>query len=267
MQGRRVVEASGNSLSSHIKEIGIKSRLIKKQFGENSNIRVTDIDSYRTCHRKFFIEKILKLEPSETKEYEIEAMLLGTIIHEIMEELMAKSRSYRDYDEMKAEAEKLLGKLLDEKPLENYWKNFIRDSFLSILPEIYEIESGLRDEGYSFMKAEALVEGEVIKNIKLKGKIDRIDIKIQNSKLKVESSKNNKPVTDNEVELIDYKTGAAQLSRAEILNKGASLQLFLYAALMKSLGFKVTPQAYTLSKTPKSHGCWEKKTAIQWMIT
>ncbi|MDP1759309.1 MAG: PD-(D/E)XK nuclease family protein, partial [Thermodesulfovibrionales bacterium] len=71
-------------LSSHIKEIGVKSRLIKKQFGENSNIRVTDIDAYRTCHRKFFIEKILKLEPSETKEYEIEAMLLGTIIHEIM---------------------------------------------------------------------------------------------------------------------------------------------------------------------------------------
>ncbi|MEK7712721.1 MAG: PD-(D/E)XK nuclease family protein, partial [Nitrospirota bacterium] len=220
-------------LSSHIKEIGIKSRLIKKQFGENSNIRVTDIDSYRTCHRKFFIEKILRLEPSETKEYEIEAMLLGTIIHEIMADLMAKSRSYRDFDEMKAEAEKLLGKLLDEKPLENYWKNFIRDSFLSILPEIYEIESELRDEGYSFMKAEAPVEGEVIKNIKLKGKIDRVDIKIQNSKFKVQSSENS------EVELIDYKTGAAQLSRAEILNKGASLQLFLYAALMKSLGFKV----------------------------
>jgi len=224
-------------LSSHIKEIGIKSRLIKKQFGENSKIRVTDIDSYRTCHRKFFIEKILKLEPSETKEYEIEAMLLGTIIHEIMEELMAKSRSYRDFDEMKADAEKLLAKLLAEKPLENYWKNFIRDSFLSILPEIYELESELRAEGYSFMKAEVLVEGEVIKNIKLKGKIDRVDIKIQNSSRtsrdKIKSSENN------EVEIIDYKTGAAQLSRTEIVNKGASLQLFLYAALMKSLGFKV----------------------------
>lgn len=226
-------------LSSHIKEIGIKSRQIKKQFGENSNIRVTDIDSYRTCHRKFFIEKILKLEPSETKEYEIEAMLLGTIIHEIMAELMAKSRSYRDFDEMKAEAEKLLVKLLAEKPLENYWKNFIRASFLSILPEIYELESELRAQGYSFMKAEVPVEGEVIKNIKLKGKIDRIDKKVESSKLKIESSKNNKPVTDNEVELIDYKTGAAQLSRTEIVNKGASLQLFLYTALMKSLGFKV----------------------------
>ena len=74
-------------------------------------------------------------------------MLLGTIIHEIMADLMAKSRSYRDFDEMKAEAEKLLGKLLDEKPLENYWKNFIRDSFLSILPEIYEIEKRTQRRG------------------------------------------------------------------------------------------------------------------------
>ena len=220
-------------LSSHIKEIAVKGRLIKKRFGENSNIRVTDIDSYRACHRKFFIEKILGIEPLKTKEYEIEAMLLGTIIHEIMEELMTKS--FAGINEMKAEAEKLLSKLLPEKPLENYWKNFIRDSFLSILPEIYELEAELRDEGYSFMKAEAPVEGEVIKGIKLKGKIDRIDIKIQNSKFKVQSSENN----ENEVELIDYKTGAAQLSRTEIINKGASLQLFLYAALMKSLGFKV----------------------------
>ncbi|MDP1758316.1 MAG: PD-(D/E)XK nuclease family protein, partial [Thermodesulfovibrionales bacterium] len=236
-------------LSSHIKEIGIKSRLIKKQFGENSKIRVTDIDSYRTCHRKFFIEKILRLEPSETKEYEIEAMLLGTIIHEIMAELMAKP--FAGFDEMKAEAEKLLGKLLDEKPLENYWKNFIRDSFLSILPEIYEIESELRDEGYSFMKAEAPVEGEVIKNIKLKGKIDRVDIKTEHQSSRAAEQQFKMKVhptallrycatANNEVELIDYKTGAAQLSRTEIVNKGASLQLFLYAALMKSLGFKVT---------------------------
>ena len=65
------------------------------------------------------------------------------------------------------------------------------------------------------------VEGEIIEGIKLKGKIDRVDKK------------------DDVVELIDYKTGSAQLNRLEVLNKGASLQLFLYAALMKSLGFKV----------------------------
>jgi len=231
-------------LSSRIKEIKLKNSLIKKRFGEKSGIRVTDIDSYRTCPRKFFIEKILRLEPSKTKDYEIEAMLLGTIIHEIMEALM--SRSFAGYNEMEAEAEKLLAKLLADKPLENYWKNFIRDSFLSILPEIYEIESGLKEDGYVFMKAETPVEGEVIKNIKLKGKIDRIDKKVRSEKLEVRSSEEN----DNEVEIIDYKTGTAQLSKTDILNKGANLQLFLYAALMKAYGFKVNRAGiYSLKET------------------
>lgn len=207
-------------LSSHIKEISnIKTYLAKKYFGINSHIPVTNIDYYRTCPRKFFIEKILKLEPPETKEYKVETMLLGTIIHEIMEKLM--SNPFTTFDEMRLNAENIFKKILDEHPIENYWKNFIRDSFLSILPGIYEIESKLTDEGYSFMEAEVSVEGEIIKGIKLKGKIDRVDKK------------------DGVVELIDYKTGSAQLSRLEVLNKGASLQLFLYAALMKSLGFKV----------------------------
>lgn len=209
-----------NLLSSYIKEIGnIKTYLARKYFGINSRIPVTNIDYYRTCPRKFFIEKILKLEPPETKEYKVETMLLGTIIHEIMEKLMSKP--FTTFDEMRLNAENIFKKILDEQPIENYWKNFIRDSFLSILPDIYEIESKLTDEGYSFMEAEVSVEGEIIEGIKLKGKIDRVDKK------------------GDVVELIDYKTGPAQLNRLEILNKGASLQLFLYAALMKSLGFKV----------------------------
>jgi len=207
-------------LSSHIREINrIKSPVVIKKFSENSKIRVTDIDYYRTCPRKFFIEKILSFEPVEIKEYKIEAMLLGEIVHKIMEKLV--QTQFKDYDEMTENAEKLFKDLLDKYPLEDYWKNFIKDSFLSILPEIHEIESKLAHEGYSFTEAEKSVEGEVINGIKLKGKIDRVDRK------------------DDSVELIDYKTGTAQLSRSEILNRGATLQLFLYAALMKSLGFKV----------------------------
>lgn len=211
-------------LSSHVKEISnIKEKFIEKEYGEDSYIRVTDIDSYRTCPRKFFIEKILRLQPSEIKEYEVEARLLGTIIHKIMEELI--SRPFVSLDELMASAEKILKKLLKEQPVEDYWGELIKDSFLSILPEIYEVEGNLRDEGYSFMKAEHPVEGEVIKGIKLRGKIDRIDRKVQN---------------DSEVELIDYKTGRADLSGTKVIKSGANLQLFLYAMLMKLLGLKVS---------------------------
>ncbi len=208
-------------LSSHIREIeGMKDKLIKERFGENSYIRVTDIDYYRTCARKFFIEKMLNLEAPEAKEYEVEAALLGTIAHEIMETLISKP--FTSFDDLRYRADETLDKLLSEKPIENYWKKLIRDSFLYILPELYELENKLRDEGYSFMRAEVPVEGEPIKGIKLKGKIDRIDRKDWG-----------------EVELIDYKTGSALFSGPQVMTKGATLQLFLYAALMKSLGFKV----------------------------
>ncbi|MCE5194345.1 MAG: PD-(D/E)XK nuclease family protein [Nitrospiraceae bacterium] len=207
-------------LSNFIKEIHtVKNRLLDKYFSETSFISVTSIDQYRTCPRKFFVEKLLGLEPLEAKEYEIEGLLLGIIIHQIMEKLISKS--FKDYEELKKNAEIIIEELLKNQLLDQYWKNFVKDSFISLLPEIYEIESKLAKEGYSFMRAEPKVEGEVLSGIKLRGKIDRIDKKADS------------------VELIDYKTGSVQLNRSEIINKGATLQLFLYAALMKSLGFKI----------------------------
>ncbi|MDI6890776.1 MAG: PD-(D/E)XK nuclease family protein [Thermodesulfovibrionales bacterium] len=262
------------SYITEIEEVGEK--LIRNKFGENSYIRVTDIDSYRTCPRKFFIEKVLQLEPPETKEYKVEAMLLGTIVHETMQLLLSKP--FADVEDLRVKAEEIMESLLSDKPLENYWKKLIKDTFLSILPEIYELESSLIDEGYSFMKAEFTVEGEIIKGIRLKGKIDRVDKKVKSSKLKVQSSKDDKLVTRHSpaslpgltprphspaslpglaprsgagreagqaslatdtVELIDYKTGITQIRGSQVITKGATLQLFIYAALMKLLGFKV----------------------------
>jgi ATP-dependent helicase/DNAse subunit B len=195
-------------------------KLITDKYGEKSFIRVTDIDYYRTCPRKFFIEKVLLLEPPEAKEYRVEAVLLGIIAHEIMQHLLSKP--FVDAEELRVIAEATIEKLLSEKPLEHYWKNLIRDSFLSILPEIYELESKLRNEGYSLMEAEFPVKGEITKGIKLRGKIDRVDRKDGNG-----------------VELIDYKTGIIQFTGSEVMTKGAQLQLFIYAALMRLLGFKV----------------------------
>jgi len=238
------------SYISEIEKVGEK--LIRDRFGEDSYIRVTDIDSYRACPRKFFIEKVLQLEPFEIKEYRVEAMLLGTIVHEIMQLLL--STSFADAEELRVKAEEIIKNILSQKPVETYWKNLIMDAFCSILPDIYELESNLIDEGYSFMKAEFPVEDEIIKGIKLKGKIDRVDKKIRSSEFgrlgdspeaRVRSSKEKKLVTCHSslvtdvVELIDYKTGIAQIRGSQVITKGINLQLFLYAALMKSLGFKV----------------------------
>ncbi|OHE56215.1 MAG: hypothetical protein A2Z47_04930 [Thermodesulfovibrio sp. RBG_19FT_COMBO_42_12] len=228
-----LIRKGRTDLASYITEVeGIKEKL-KNKFGEDSYIRVTDIDSYRNCPRKFFIEKVLQLEPLEIKEYEVEAALLGTIAHEIMQALISKP--FADADDLRIRAEAIIDKLLSDKPVEDYWKKVIKDTFISILPGIYELESRLADEGYSFMHAEVPVRGEIIKGIKLKGKIDRIDKKSEVRSQKSEVIQNDKYV----IELIDYKTGATQFSGSQIITKGATLQLFLYAALIEALGNKV----------------------------
>ncbi|MEW6416830.1 MAG: PD-(D/E)XK nuclease family protein [Nitrospirota bacterium] len=231
-----LIRKGRTALASFITEIGGIEEKLKNKFGEDSYIRVTDIDSYRSCPRRFFIEKVLQLEPLEIKEYEVEARLLGTIAHEIMQALISKP--FADLEDLRIRAEAIIDKLLSDKPVEDYWKKVIKDTFLSILPGIYELESKLADEGYSFMHAEVPVRGEVIKGIKLKGKVDRIDKKVPSSEFRVPSSKDNKLVTD-VVELIDYKTGTTQFSGSQVMTKGATLQLFLYAALLEALGNKV----------------------------
>lgn len=207
-------------LTRYINEIwNIKKWLTEKKYGKDAYIGVTDIDNYRRCPRKFFIEQVLNLQPADIKEYEIEAMLLGSIIHIIMEKLLKEP--FTDYNVIKTNAEKILMSVLREHQVEDYWKNFVKESFISILPEIFEIETALLDEGAIFKEAEKKISGEIIKGIKLKGKIDRVNQK------------------NDFFELLDYKTSSATLSSRDVLIKGANLQLFLYAALMKTHGLKV----------------------------
>ena len=107
------------------------------------------------------------------------------------------------------------------RKMDAYWKTLIRDTFIEILPGIYEKELEIRGEGYISTEVEKSVSGEPIKGIKLKGKIDRID-KI-----------------GGEVQIIDYKTGAAGLNCTQALSGNENLQLFLYAAVLKSHGYRV----------------------------
>jgi len=231
-------------LSSFISDVSaIDKRLIQKMFGEKSSIRVTDVDAYRTCPRKFFIEKVLSLKPLEIRKFEVEALILGTIAHEIMQELL--SEPFADLPTLVLNAGKGIAALLSRRPLEDYWKKVIKDTFMLILPVIYEIERKIADEGYTFMRAEVPVKGEVLKGITLKGKIDRIDKKVTSEELQgseeksISLSARTSSSGRSVVELIDYKTGATQFSGSQVLSQGVSLQLFLYAALMNLAGVLV----------------------------
>lgn len=178
-------------------------------------LRVTSVDSFRKCPRRFFIEKILKLEASEIAEYEIEARTLGTIIHSFMEKLLKEP-----FDTISEKAPSVLDSVLDDYTIDNYWKKLLKETFLELFPEIIEIENEIREDGFQPIEVEKKIQEEVIPGISLKGKIDRVD------------------KCNDIYRILDYKTGAVVIG-SETIKKGKELQLPLYAAMMKTQGMKI----------------------------
>jgi RecB family exonuclease len=135
-----------------------------------------------------------------------------------MEELVKELPS--DVESFLSRAEAILEMVLPEfSMLDDYFKALIRETFLSIIPKLFENELTIREEGYDFHRAELEIEGEPVRGIRLAGKVDRID-----------------KDRDGAVQVIDYKTGAVAMSSTRTLQKGADLQLYLYASMLKDQG-------------------------------
>ncbi|HEB02629.1 MAG TPA: PD-(D/E)XK nuclease family protein [Nitrospirae bacterium] len=182
---------------------------------EGTSIRVTDIDSYRSCPRRHFIEKVLGLTPPEVQQYEIDARELGIIAHRVMEGLI--SGPLPSLETFTERAGSILDDALNNSELDKYLADIMKESFLYLLDDIYALEQSLEEEDIKSHELEVDVRGS-INGINLRGKIDRID--------------NN---NDNTVSLMDYKTGASEISAVSAL-RGENLQLFIYAGMLAARG-------------------------------
>jgi ATP-dependent helicase/DNAse subunit B len=186
----------------------IKS-ILMQGFGSKTFFRVTDIDAYRQCPLRFYIERFLCLETEKPPKFEVEAMLWGKLAHRTMEYL------YKDgvieLDELDKRLFKGLELSLKQFPIGDFWSRVAREIFQRLLPMLKEQETDIRMQGFSPYMVEHTIK-TTINNLRLKGKIDRVDSKTRNSKLE----------TRNSVVLLDYKTGSIDRD---------SLQLPLYAGM------------------------------------
>ncbi len=202
--------------------------LLTRYFGQDCYIRVTDIDEYRKCPLRFYIEKVLKLEIERPPRFEVEAMLWGILAHRVMEYL------YKDGDvDIKDINKRILEGLeqaLKDLPFGGFWAGVAREIFIRLIPKIEARELDIRMQGFSPYTTEKTIKTE-IKGLKLKGKIDRIDKKKvtkratgQGGKELLESS-NPRTLESCSVILLDYKTSWIDKD---------SLQLPIYAAMWQT---------------------------------
>jgi ATP-dependent helicase/DNAse subunit B len=181
-------------------------------------IRVTDIDFYRRCPLRFYIEKVLCIEIEKPPRFEVEGRLWGSLAHKTMEYV------FRDRSIKLEDIEKRLFQGLEislkQFPIGDFWSRVAREIFRRLLPVLKEQETDIRMEGFIPYKVEENIIAEV-NGLKLKGKIDRVDkkLKTKNSKLKIEDSQ---PKPSESVILLDYKTSSVD---------DDSLQLPLYASM------------------------------------
>jgi len=177
--------------------------------------RVTDIDYFRKCPFRFYLDRILGLEMEKPPRFEVEYRQWGTLAHRTMEHLF-KDTAW-EMDDFETRLFIALEKSLKEIPIAEFWADVTREIFRNLLPLLKKQEAELRIKGYRPWLAEEKIEAEV-DGTKLRGKIDRVDKK----KSEVRSQKSELKEQQESIILLDYKTG-------EIDRK--SLQLPLYARM------------------------------------
>jgi ATP-dependent helicase/DNAse subunit B len=167
---------------------------------------VTDIDSYRMCPYRFYIERILGLGAESPPKFQVEHRIWGSLAHRTME-IMLKTGDFT-VDEIEERLFKALSQALGEYSLSTFWERVAVRIFRRLLPSLKIQEESLRKEGFIPYMFETRLSHS-INGWLIRGKIDRIDVHRDSGG----------------VCLMDYKTGEAD-------KKG--LQMPLYALLWQN---------------------------------
>jgi ATP-dependent helicase/nuclease subunit B len=244
----RIEEPFGSSeYTGNIKEkLSEEAKKSLEDFKERQ-FSISQLETYAGCPYKYFAERVLALKPLEEPTEEIEAIEMGTILHEILFNFYKSLRSkgivlQECGDEDFKKAEELMFAIAEEKiseanfnsalaflerekilGIEDERKNSILYKFLEeerknsggYIPEYFEIGFGkIDDENEDVNYVKNFKAGDV----SVRGKIDRIDINNEDKTFKV----------------VDYKLSGKKPSSND-LHEGLSLQLPLYMYAAKKL--------------------------------
>jgi len=176
----------------------------------------TKLKTFLECKRKYYYKYIQHIYGHEIpqdipKEYEI-----GSKVHSALSKLYTKKSSYHSVDELKRDLEKELDLACGESELDRY----LIDMQKQKLNKFCIDEIARFDDGWHVECCEEDFKCE-FEGIKLMGQIDRIDKK------------------DDELFVLDYKTGSYKLYNKNNFTEATDFQLEFYYLLASKLG-KVT---------------------------
>jgi ATP-dependent helicase/nuclease subunit B len=225
---------------------------------------ISQLETYKKCPFRYFLERILKIEITDEPDEEVEAVEIGSLLHSILYEFYSQLKKkkiklqnctdtiFNIAEEILFEiAHKYSEQVLRDSSFAFYEKEKIfgingkreiavlyqfllteRNDTSGRTPQHFETNFGVEDveQDISLSISDPLL----LDDIELRGKIDRIDVDKKS----------------NSFEVIDYKSGSKTVTKGEI-EDGLSLQLPIYVWATKELLLKrreeeYNPQAMTI---------------------
>ncbi|MEO0072258.1 MAG: PD-(D/E)XK nuclease family protein [candidate division WOR-3 bacterium] len=203
--------------------------LVKNRFKNNKeelSFQVTELEKYAICNYQFYLERVLGLELLKEPEYRPDATFWGVIVHEIFCRLYKKGAP--SLDELPGKLNKALEATLKDNKIGGLRADIIKKIITDCQNDFLNREQELRDRGFWPYRVEKELscsldldkEEELScilgKNLIISGKIDRIDV-----------------AYNKQCYIFDYKTGQIDNYTLDKIKKGETLQLPLYAFLVK----------------------------------
>ncbi len=223
-------------------------RELAAEFSAQRTYSATELERYAYCPFRFFMERILKIEPVEDLALEFDVLGRGRVAHEVLADFHRRVNrrlgrpasplelDTEEFDALVAEAVqnslppepsnpvKAAMREIDRRlvvewmsryreQVEKYdaqWKGFDTPP----VPELFEVAFGRGNEGppSTDKPLEFLREGETIR---ISGRIDRVDVGVVAGR--------------GVFNVLDYKTGGSVRVKPESVRAGTTLQLPLYS--------------------------------------
>ncbi len=218
-------------------------------YGTNRQFSITQLEEYAKCPFKYFTGRLLKIKTSKEPTEELETFEIGNLLHDILfdfynelrnKNIIVNNCSNEVFNKAKQilfniaekkveesnlifpisffEREKILGinGKKEESVLIKYLENEQKEN-TNFLPEFFEVKFGLiKGDKYDYILSDN--ESLDLGGVKIRGKIDRIDIDKESKTFNI----------------IDYKSGKTKPSVSE-MRDGTSLQLPVYMMAAQKL--------------------------------
>ena len=222
-----------------------KSREIIQEYSfKDIKLSATRLKTFLTCKRKYYYKYIEHINQHEIprdmpKEYEI-----GNHVHLALKELYSKCKNYLHVEDLKRDLERELDLVCGESELDKYLINLQKRR----MAHFCENEIKRFKDGWSVEHCEESFSIDYA-GMTLVGNIDRVDKR------------------ENEIEVLDYKTGSYTLNTKNNFTEATDFQLEFYYLLVAGLGnvgncsfydlkeSKIVPEAFLEEKLEilKSH--------------